>query len=268
MHMHTTMMNPPSPSPPKLRVAGLTKRFGGAQGALTVMDGVSFDVQPLEFLALLGPSGCGKSTLLRAIGGLEQSDSGSISIDGKEIHGPGIGRAMVFQSFDLFPWRTAIENIEFGLEVLKLPRAQRHTVARRYIELVGLGRFENSYPHQLSGGMQQRVGIARALAVQPDILLMDEPFGALDIQTRDLLQDELLRIGQKEKKTVLFVTHSIEEALYLADRVLVFSPRPASIQMDLRVPFGRPRSEEVKADPEFIRIRQEIWHTLKHGVQA
>ena len=254
---------------PKLRVADLTKSFTHPSGEkMTIMDGLSFSVAPLEFLAVIGPSGCGKSTLLRMVGGLEQADSGIIEIDGAEISGPGPGRAMVFQSFDLFPWRTALGNIMFGLEILKLEQSERLVIAKRYIELVGLGGFEHAYPHQLSGGMQQRVGIARALAVQPQLLLMDEPFGALDVQTRDLLQDELLRIGQQEHRTVIFVTHSIEEALYLADRVIVLSPRPAVIQMDIRVPFIRPRTEDIKADPEFVRLRQDIWHTLKLGAKV
>ncbi len=254
---------------PKLRVANLTKSFIHPSGEkMTIMDGLSFSVAPLEFLAVIGPSGCGKSTLLRMVGGLEQADSGIIEIDGAAISGPGPGRAMVFQSFDLFPWRTALGNIMFGLEILKLEQSERLVIAKRYIELVGLGSFEHAYPHQLSGGMQQRVGIARALAVQPQLLLMDEPFGALDVQTRDLLQDELLRIGQQEHRTVIFVTHSIEEALYLADRVIVLSPRPAIIQMDIRVPFIRPRTEDIKADPEFVRLRQEIWHTLKLGAKV
>ena len=170
---------------------------------------------------------------------------------------------MVFQGFDLFPWRTAIENIAFGLEMLGRPKRERLDASRHYIKMVGLGGFENSYPHQLSGGMQQRVGIARALAVQPEILLMDEPFGALDLQTRDLLQDELLRIWQFEPKTVLFVTHSIEEAVYLADRIIVLTSRPAHIACDLRVPFSRPRSDDIKTSAEFLEIRREIWHLLK-----
>jgi NitT/TauT family transport system ATP-binding protein len=258
---------PAGGSEPKLRISGLAKRFGRrSAGDLVVFDDLSFSVADLEFLAVIGPSGCGKSTVLRIIDGLEPADGGTIAVDGREVRGPGPERAMVFQSFDLFPWRTALENIAFGLEVRGVPRREQRERARRCIELVGLAGFEDAYPSQLSGGMQQRVGIARALAVQPDILLMDEPFGALDVQTRDLLQDELLRIWQHEKKTVIFVTHSIEEALYLADRILVLSPRPARIQMDITVPFARPRQEEVKADPEFIRLRQEIWHTLKRGV--
>ena len=174
---------------------------------------------------------------------------------------------MVFQSFDLFPWRTAIGNVEFGLQMMDVPQRECRERAQRWIELVGLGGFEHSYPHQLSGGMQQRVGIARALAIEPEVLLMDEPFGSLDVQTRDLLQDELLAIWQRERKTVVFVTHSIEEAMYLADRIVLFTPRPAQIERVLEVPFARPRTEDVKSTPAFVDLRRDIWQSLKHGVR-
>jgi NitT/TauT family transport system ATP-binding protein len=251
---------------PKLRITNLTRRFAqGGDGGLTVFQDLSIDVANLEFVAIIGPSGCGKSTFLRILNGLDQADSGIIEIDGQRVTGPGAGRAMVFQGFDLFPWRTALENVAFGLEMQGHSKRARLGIAHQYIELVGLTGFAQSYPHQLSGGMQQRVGIARALAVRPDILLMDEPFGALDLQTRDLLQNELLRIWQNDRKTVLFVTHSIEEAIYLADRIIVFSPRPAQIQRDIRVPFLRPRNEELKTSAEFLAIRRDIWGLLKHG---
>lgn len=214
-------------------------------------------------MAIIGPSGCGKSTFLRIIDGLVPPDSGSVYLGGKEVTGPGKGRGMVFQGFDLFPWRTTLKNVEFGLELLGVPKAERVERSRYFIDLVGLGGFENAYPHQLSGGMQQRVGIARALAVDPEILLMDEPFGSLDVQTRDLLQDELARILERDKKTVLFVTHGIEEAIYLADRILVLSSRPAKIQMTIEVPFSRPRTDEIKTHPEFLAIRQRVWELLK-----
>jgi len=248
-------------APPKLRTVGLTRRY--ASSGLTVFQDLSIEVANLEFVAIIGPSGCGKSTFLRIVNGLDEPDSGTIEIDGKPVKGPGTGRAMVFQGFDLFPWRTALDNVAFGLEMLGVSKRERIDSARRYIEMVGLTGFESSYPHQLSGGMQQRVGIARALAVRPDILSMDEPFGALDLQTRDLLQDELLRIWQTDRKTVLFVTHSIEEAIYLADRIIVLSPRPARIARDIRVPFERPRDEALKTSPAFLEIRREIWGLLK-----
>jgi NitT/TauT family transport system ATP-binding protein len=247
---------------PKLRTVKLTRRYGGG---LTVFEDLSLDVADLEFVAIIGPSGCGKSTFLRVLNGLDRPDSGMIEIDGRVVRGPGAGRAMVFQGFDLFPWRTARENVAFGLEMQGVPKRERLEIAEHYIEMVGLTGFAGSYPHQLSGGMQQRVGIARALAVRPSVLLMDEPFGSLDLQTRDLMQDELLRIWQDDRKTVLFVTHSIEEAIYLADRIIVFSPRPARIQLDIRVAFDRPRSEELKTSPAFLAIRREIWSLLKQG---
>ena len=216
---------------------------------------------------LLGPSGCGKSTLLRIINGIETSDDGRILIDGQDVTGTtGHGRGMVFQSFELFPWRTVLDNVAFGLEVAGVEKQQRLAQARECVELVGLTAFENAYPHQLSGGMQQRVGIARALAIKPSILLMDEPYGALDVQTRDLLQDELLNIWERERKTVVFVTHSIEEALYLADRIVVMSPRPGRIAQIIDVPFARPRRDEIKTDPEFLKLRRHIWESLKKMV--
>lgn len=228
-----------------------------------MIENLNFAIADLEFLAIIGPSGCGKSTFLRIIDGLIPPDSGSVFLSGKLVTGPGKGRGMVFQGFDLFPWRTTLKQVEFGLELVGVPRDERLERSRYYIELVGLRGFENAYPHQLSGGMQQRVGIARALAIHPEILLMDEPFGSLDVQTRDLLQDELARILERDKKTVLFVTHSIEEAIYLADRILVLSARPATVQMTIDVPFARPRTDEVKTEAEFLEIRQAIWDKLK-----
>jgi NitT/TauT family transport system ATP-binding protein len=253
---------------PKLEVRHLTKTFSRGRGELMpVLEDVSFAVADLEFVAIVGPSGCGKSTFLRIVNGLIPPDSGTILIDGRAVTGPGHGVGMVFQSFDLFPWRTAIGNVEFGMEMMNVPRRECRERAQRWIELVGLTGFEHAYPHELSGGMQQRVGIARALAIEPQVLLMDEPFGALDVQTRDLLQDELLAIWQRERKTVLFVTHSIEEAIYLADRIVLLTPRPARVERVLDVPFGRPRTEDVKSDPTFVELRREIWQSLKQGVR-
>jgi len=254
---------------PKLEVRHVSKSFRRPNGEwMPVVQELSLAVANLEFLALLGPSGCGKSTLLRIIDGLIPCDSGTILLDGRDITGmPGQGRGMVFQTFDLFPWRTAVGNVEFGLEVKRIPRAERREISRHYIDLVGLTGFEDSFPHQLSGGMQQRIGIARAFAIRPEVLLMDEPFGALDVQTRDILQDELLHIWEQEQKTVLFVTHGIEEAIYLADRVIVFTPRPARVEREIRVPFPRPRREEMKTAPEFLELRREIWDVLKKGIR-
>ena len=251
----------------KLEVRGISKAYRQAgKQPIEVLADLSFTVADLEFVAVIGPSGCGKSTFLRIVDGLINPDSGSVLLDGAEVTGPGQGRAMVFQGFDLFPWRTAIENVAFGLEMQDLSAAKRREIAQHYIDLVGLAGFEQAYPFQLSGGMQQRVGIARALAIKPSILLMDEPFGALDVQTRELLQDELLHIWQRDQKTVLFVTHSIEEAIYLADRIVVFTPRPARIDRIINVPFARPRSEELKTTVPFAELRREIWNVLKSGV--
>lgn len=255
----------------KLEVRALTKCYArGTQSPIQVVDRLTLEVQDQEFVAILGPSGCGKSTFLRMIDGLIPPDSGSIVIDGRDVTGTvgGEGRGMVFQSFDLFPWRTVSGNVEFGLERRAGSRSERRGIAAHYIRLVGLEGFENAYPHELSGGMQQRVGLARALVIKPSILLMDEPFGALDVQTRDLLQDELLRIWNAERKTVLFVTHSIEEALYLADRIVLITPRPARIDQIVDVPFARPRDEDVKATAEFVALRQEIWRALKSSVHV
>lgn len=255
----------------KLELRNLEKSFPcGTREPIHVVKNFSLEIRNLEFLAVIGPSGCGKSTLLRLIDGLIPADSGSIFLDGRDVTGVvgGQGRGMVFQSFDLFPWRTARENVEFGLEVKGMPAAERRDTALHYIKLVGLSGFEDSYPHELSGGMQQRVGYARALAIKPEVFLMDEPFGALDVQTRDILQDELLNIWDREQKTVLFVTHSIEEAIYLADRIAVITPRPAEIDQFIDVPFERPRYEGIKSLPEFLDMRQEIWSLLKEGVEV
>ncbi len=193
---------------------------------VSALDGFDIDVEEGEFLSIVGPSGCGKSTFLNILLGLIKPDSGEVLMHGKKITGPGSDRAMVFQEFGLLPWRTVQNNIELGLELKRTSAAKRRAVAERLVSLVGLGGFENHYPHELSGGMKQRVGLARALATDPDVLLMDEPFAALDAQTRDLMQVELLRIWREARKTVLFVTHQIDEAIYLSDRVMVMSKRP------------------------------------------
>ncbi|WP_374250006.1 ABC transporter ATP-binding protein [Xanthobacter sp.] len=248
-----------------LTVSNISKSFAG----LPVLVDQSLEVQEGEFVALLGPSGCGKSTLLQIINGLVSADSGRVVLDGKDITGrTGSGRGMVFQGSDLFPWRTALENVAFGLEVMGVSKAERTRRAMHYLHMVGLDGAADKWPHQLSGGMQQRVGIARAFCIQPSLLLMDEPFGALDVQTRDILQDELVRIWEAERKMVLFVTHGIEEALYLADRILVFSKRPAHVLKEITVPFERPRREDMKLAPEFLELRREISDLLRHDIKA
>ena len=217
-----------------------------------------------EFVSLLGPSGCGKTTLLKALDGLVPIDKGEIRVNGKKITGPGRERAFVFQNFGLFPWRTVVQNVVFPLESAGRPKAEREEVAKHYIEMVGLTKFMNHHPHELSGGMQQRVGIARALAVDPEILLMDEPFGALDAQTREVMQVELLQIWERTRKTAVFVTHSVDEAIFLSKRIAVFTPHPGTIEEILDVPFDYPRTEgDVKLDPRFAELRHHIWEMLR-----
>ncbi len=237
------------------------KQFRG----VTALDGVDLSVRDGEFLVIVGPSGCGKSTLLDLLGGLAEPTSGRILVDGKEVTGPGLDRGVVFQQYALLPWRTAQGNVEFGLEAKHVPRRERAARAREYLDLVGLAGFHDRYPHELSGGMKQRVAIARSLAFDPDVLLMDEPFAALDAQTRDGLQDELLRIWEKTGKTVVFITHGIEEAVYLGQRVAVMTSRPGRIKQVVDVPILS-QSEDVRSDPQFAHYRHEIWTLLRDEV--
>jgi NitT/TauT family transport system ATP-binding protein len=231
------------------------------------LSNVNFSVHANEFLSIIGPSGCGKTTLLKMIDGLIPYDSGKISIDGKQITAPGPDRAVVFQTFALLPWRTVLANVEFSLELRQINTTERTEIARDCLKRVGLGDFENHYPHELSGGMQQRAGLARALAVNPSILLMDEPFGAVDAQTRQLLQEELLELWQRERKTVIFITHSMDEAVYLSDRVVVMTPRPGRVAEVLDVPLARPRiTEDIRRDPKFAELTNYIWHSLKKAM--
>ena len=235
---------------------------------IKALSDVSLSVRANEFVSIIGPSGCGKTTLLKIIDGLIPYDSGKIVIDGNPVTAPGPDRAVVFQSFALLPWRTVLANVEFSLELRQLPKEERAKTARDYLKRVGLTDFENHYPHELSGGMQQRAGLARALAVNPAILLMDEPFGAVDAQTRQLLQEELLELWQRERKTVIFVTHSMDEAVYLSDRVVVMTPRPGKVAEILDVPLSRPRvSEEVRRDARFVDLTNYIWESLKHAME-
>jgi NitT/TauT family transport system ATP-binding protein len=236
------------------------------RGPVRALSNFDIDVEEGEFLSIVGPSGCGKSTFLNILLGLIKPDSGELSLHGKKITGPGSDRAMVFQEFGLLPWRTVQNNIELGLELKKVPGAKRRAIAARLVELVGLAGFEAHYPHELSGGMKQRVGLARALAMDPDVLLMDEPFAALDAQTRDLMQVELLRIWREAKKTVLFVTHQIDEAIYLSDRVMVMSKRPGRAKKIFAIKLPRPRDYEMRVTPEFNSLKLEIWNTLKDEI--
>jgi NitT/TauT family transport system ATP-binding protein len=230
-------------------------RRGGED--FVAVENIDLDVAPGEFVTIVGPSGCGKSTLLLAVDGLVKPSRGDIVVDGRPVTGPGQDRAMVFQEFGLLPWRTVLGNVLFGMELAKEDGRASRERAQELIELVGLTGFEDRHPHELSGGMRQRVGIARALAVRPDVLLMDEPFGALDAQTREIMAGELLKIWEVERKTVLFVTHGIDEAVYLADRVIVMSKGPGRIIADIAVDLPRPRSE-VRLTPEYVRLREEV----------
>lgn len=226
------------------------------------------DVHEGEFLSIVGPSGCGKSTFLSILLGLIRPDSGDLDLHGKRIDGPGTDRAMVFQEFGLLPWRTVQHNVELGLQLKGVGTAARRETAKRFIEMVGLSGFEGHYPHELSGGMKQRVGLARALATDPDVLLMDEPFAALDAQTRDLMQVELLRIWQAARKTVLFVTHQIDEAIYLSDRVLVMTRRPGRSKKIFTIDLPRPRDYEMRVTPEFNDLKLDIWHALRDEISV
>jgi NitT/TauT family transport system ATP-binding protein len=234
---------------------------------LKALANVNLSIRENEFLSIIGPSGCGKTTLLKIIDGLIPCDGGTIAINGKHITRPGPDRAVVFQTFALLPWRTVLANVEFSLELRHMPKEERTNTARDYLKRVGLADFENHYPHELSGGMQQRAGLARALAVNPMILLMDEPFGSVDAQTRQLLQEELLELWQRERKTVIFVTHSMDEAVYLSDRVVVMTPRPGKVAEVLDVPLPRPRlADEVRRDPKFVDLTNYIWDSLKKAM--
>jgi NitT/TauT family transport system ATP-binding protein len=227
------------------------------------LDGLDLDVQEGEFLCLVGPSGCGKSTFLQMVAGLESPGEGVLNIDGRPVQGPGADRGVVFQSYALFPWRTVVGNIEFGLEIKGMSAAERRSIALKCAHMVGLKGFEDSYPNELSGGMKQRVGIARALANDPPILLMDEPFGALDAQTREMLQEELLSIWRSSKRTVIFVTHSVQEAVYLGGRIAIMTARPGKVKTVINVDLPYPRDVTSAA---FGNLMKPVYSALKDEV--
>lgn len=247
----------------KLKVQGLTKHFE----ELEVLRDINVEVAEGEFVSIVGPSGCGKTTFLRIVDGLEPFDSGEVLIDGRKITKPGPDRAFVFQSDALQPWRNVWNNAAIGLEIQGRLNGAERSRLRGLLELVGLKGFEKYYPRQLSGGMRQRVNLARALAVGPEVMLMDEPFAALDAQTREIMQTELLRIWTQARSTVLFITHQIDEAVYLSDRVLVFSRRPGMLQEDIRIELERPRSPSVKRTPEFTAYVGHIWSLIEVAVR-
>ena len=243
-----------------LEIKGVSKQFFAEGKETQILNDINLSIKENEFVCFIGPSGCGKTTLLRIVAGLEDPTSGTITLDGELIKGPSPERGMVFQEYSLFPWRTVIDNIAFGLELRGIPPNERMVRSRQYLKMVGLERFETRYPHELSGGMKQRVAIARALVNDPRALLMDEPFGALDAQTRNIMQSELLRIWSEEKKTVVFVTHSVDEAIYLADRIVIMSARPGRIKDVIEIPLVRPRN---RTSFEVNQIRDRILSDLR-----
>jgi NitT/TauT family transport system ATP-binding protein len=260
-------------TPAKIRFEQVSKEFvtrgegGRPAGRFTALDDITFDVRAGEFLTLVGPSGCGKTTLLDLLGGLTSPTSGRILLDGRPVTRPGRDRGIVFQQYALFPWRTAAQNVEFGLDIAGLKAKQRRDVARQFLDLVGLSGFADRYPHELSGGMKQRVAIARSLAYDPEVLLMDEPFAALDAQTRETLQGELLRIWRTTGKTIVFITHGIDEAVVLGQRVAVMTSRPGRIKQIVDIPeVLRSEAGDVRSLPEFGRVRHEVWSLLREEV--
>jgi NitT/TauT family transport system ATP-binding protein len=242
----------------RIEIEGLVKRFG----SLLVFENIDLTIGEREIVSIVGPSGCGKTTLLRCIDGLVRPDAGRIRIGGVPVTTPPPGVAVVFQHFGLFPWKTVYDNVVYGLKLSGAPKQQVKESALHYIELVGLAGFEKAYPYQLSGGMQQRTGLARALAIEPKVLLMDEPFASIDAQTREILQFELLRIWESRPTSMVFVTHSIEEAVLMGDRVVVLRGRPSSVDEVIETKLPRPRTREVLASPRFNEVREHVWSTL------
>lgn len=261
----------------KIKAEGLKKKFklkdgqkvnnnGSITNEVEVLNGVDLSIIKGEFLTVVGPSGCGKSVLLDIIGGLTNPTSGNVYLDNKPIAGPSFKTGYVFQQYALFPWRNALSNIEFGLETHGIQKEEREKIARKLLSKFGLSDFEDRFPYQLSGGMQQRVAIARSLATNPDVLLMDEPFAALDAQTREILQNELLKIWEGTDTTVIFVTHSIDEAVFLADRVAVMTARPGVVKQLIDIDLERPRNGNIRSSNEFAQNRHKVWDALKDEV--
>ena len=248
---------------PKVVIKDVKKIYEGRNGPVVALNGANLEIRDNEFICVVGPSGCGKSTLLNIIAGLHEATSGEVLVDGVKVEGTGVDRGVVFQQYALFPWLTVKKNVEFGLKLKKdITKQQREEIAMKYIKMVGLEKFVNSYPKELSGGMKQRVAIARAYAVNPSLLLMDEPFGALDAQTRTQLQTELLKTWEEEQKTCFFITHDVEEAILLATKVVVMSARPGRIKevIDIDIPY--PRNQETKMLPRFTELKNYIWNMV------
>jgi NitT/TauT family transport system ATP-binding protein len=253
----------------KLRATGLVKEYPSRRGSLRVLDGVDLHVDEGEFVCLVGASGCGKSTFLSIAAGLMSATAGSITLDGEPVEGPGADRGLVFQRYTLYPWRTVAENVAFGLELRRLPRADIRAKVDRYLEIMGLTKFADALPRQLSGGMEQRTAIARALATEPEVLLLDEPFGALDAQTRGVMREFLLDVWGSTGTTVLMVTHDVEEAVFLSQRIYVMSSHPGRIAAELRVPFPPERPRELLRDARFQDLCAEVDDLLReHALEA
>ncbi|MEU6741182.1 ABC transporter ATP-binding protein [Streptosporangium sandarakinum] len=249
---------------PKIEFRGLSHRFELGAGEFAALDNVDLSIAEGEFVTVVGPSGCGKSTLMNAAAGLLTPTGGEVLVDGAAVHGPSPQRGVIFQQYALFPWMSVRKNVEFGLKIAGVGQAERRAKAQHFIDLVGLTDFADALPRTLSGGMKQRCAIARAYAVDPTVLLMDEPFGALDALTRVQLQDRLLDTWSRERRTVMFITHDVDEAVYLANRVIVMAARPGRVHQVIDVGLPYPRSEEIRLSPEFAELRRQVWHAVYH----
>jgi len=249
---------------PKITFRNVSKVFGAGANAFTAIKNLTLDIKDGEIVTVVGPSGCGKSTAMNMVAGLIPQSSGEVLVDGKPVSGPGPDRGVIFQQYALFPWLTVRANVEFGLKIQGLPKAERRARAMHYLGLVGLADFAESYPKTLSGGMKQRCAIARAYAVNPTVLLMDEPFGALDALTRVKLQNQLLDTWSKDKRTVMFITHDVDEAVFIAHRVIVLAANPGRLQEIINVDLPFPRDDEVRLSPEFTDIRNRVWRAVYH----
>lgn len=252
-----------SPTKGAVNVEGISMLFQTRKHSIHVLDSVNLQVKPGEFVCLLGPSGCGKSTLLNIIAGFIRPTAGYVTVDQEEVRGPGAERGFVFQQYSLLPWKTTFQNVEFGLKIKGIPKAQREEMVGEYLNLVGLAKYRNAYPNQLSGGMQQRASIVRALVNSPSVLLMDEPFAALDAQTRHMMQELLMNIWSTLKTTVIFVTHDIEEAVFLGDRIFVMGVQPGHIKAEIDIPLLRPRHVDDMLTSEFTQLNRQVFNLIR-----